>query len=242
MKSSSGRNAVPEAVQPEEMMSLPVMRNMSMSRSPHEIATYAKLEPTLLDSVASATGSQGRLSARPSSAPAARTKTERYRETGELRWPPTMAAELSPRSLPPAHAPITQLTQSTENLKQTLWIRSLRAQGVPLMDLMVATGGASGLTQLQKEWLEKPLPPGAQMPFCGATASKFTAVRTVQDPGHWIERPVSTGTLSLSHFGGNRYTWDQTPREVCNHIVPKEAASGQLFTGPASGKKAVWDW
>lgn len=241
-----GSNAIPAAVQFEDMISMPVKRNMSMCRVPPvEIETYLSSSALGLGGTPR---SQGRM--RPSSAPlGGRPKTERYREAGELRWPPLSPGIESYTQLE-ATSFKQVLPQSQENWRQELWMRSLRTEGVPLEEAVFAENGAAGLKELHQEWSCPPFSARAR-PYCGATASGKVALPTSQDPGDWVERPVSTGTLALSHYGGNRYKWDQSPRNVCDQNISKvteEGAVNRLSSslsgsfGIGTGTRSSWDW
>eukprot|EP00927_Polykrikos_kofoidii_P062291 TRINITY_DN57099_c0_g1_i1.p1 TRINITY_DN57099_c0_g1~~TRINITY_DN57099_c0_g1_i1.p1 ORF type:complete len:356 (-),score=32.98 TRINITY_DN57099_c0_g1_i1:96-1064(-) len=172
---------------------------------------------------------------RPSSAPSQRTfanhgrpptKTERWREAGETRWPepgssdgPLRTEETLPfrRTVPNA-----QLYYGN-----TLWVGSLRAKETALKDPMNLNDGGN-IKELVEEW--RPAVPYmhvpysgsiGQVPYSGATASGKVALKNAKDPRRWVGRPVATGKYALDHMEGTRYKWKREPRH-CVHDLPPE--------------------
>mmetsp|Transcript_73393 Transcript_73393/g.174877 ORF Transcript_73393/g.174877 Transcript_73393/m.174877 type:complete len:326 (+) Transcript_73393:117-1094(+) len=182
-------------------------------------------------------GGSPRTPQRPKSAPAHRVKTERWRETGAVRWPvpamvpaPQMPEEKDrmPFRLLLPHAPNTPW-------QEALWARSLRCHTVQLEDQIFANFGPYGLRELHED-ARKLAASGvssSQQPFGGATTGSRLAVRQSADMKDWVERPVSTGKLAQDHkYGGQRYVFNETPRKISE--VPKETLARNAFS-PCTG-------
>mmetsp|Transcript_6162 Transcript_6162/g.13516 ORF Transcript_6162/g.13516 Transcript_6162/m.13516 type:complete len:314 (-) Transcript_6162:150-1091(-) len=183
--------------------------------------TAAKCRPTRPGS-----GGSPRTPQRPKTAPANRVKTERWRETGAVRWPvpaadprtqPAEAVERMPFRLLLPHAPETLWHEA-------LWARSLRSATVHLEDQMFADFGPYGLRQMHQD-AQKLAARGVEprQQFGGMTTSARSA-RPQSSVKDWVERPVSTGRLAQDHkYGGRRYSFKKSPREVSQQ-TPSELA------------------
>mmetsp|Transcript_10484 Transcript_10484/g.18948 ORF Transcript_10484/g.18948 Transcript_10484/m.18948 type:complete len:314 (-) Transcript_10484:169-1110(-) len=163
-------------------------------------------------------GGSPRTPQRPRTAPANCVKTERWRETGAIRWPA------------PATEPPMQLTADSERMPfrlllphapetlwhEALWARSLRSATVRLEDQMFADFGPYGLRELHQDARKVAERGGrpASRQFGGMTASARSA-RAKPSMKDWVERPVSTGRLAQDHkYGGKRYTFSKSPRNI----------------------------
>jgi hypothetical protein len=51
-----------------------------------------------------------------------------------------------------------------------------------------------------------------KVPYSGSTSRAKAAIRQKKNAEAWIERPVSTGKVSLTHMGGKRYVFNNEPR------------------------------
>lgn len=185
-------------------------------------------------------GSGGAPLQRPTSAPAGgrrrQPKTERWRESGMTRWPKEsdkmpVASEASDGD------PLRRLLPSQQpDWTSELWKRSLRRPGVDIQDPVHHEVGQRGVRELHEEWRDlheewqtpRPYTPQAtaprrpqsaragsfrgSMPYAGATVNSKVALPRRHNIKAWVERPVSTGKMSLTHFGGRRYHFCQKPR------------------------------
>lgn len=170
---------------------------------------------------------------RPVSASGTGSKTERWREAGEVRWP----APVTPNKLieePLADAvPFRQTIEyCQDNWKNELWMRSLRQPGLPIQDPVFATPGGD-IKDMHEEWRDcTPMSPHA-VPYCGATAYGQVAAKTEAVPARWVERPVATGKYSLGHMDGVRYEFNTSPRFYQDPSSPHYV--GQSSTKAAQG-------
>lgn len=162
------------------------------------------------------------LSPRPLASPSPRsistgaTKTERWRETGIMRWPPAATGQnlrQEADSLPlRSYVPQMQPDWSAE-----LWTRSLRKPGV-LVQHPSCANHFTGLRDLHEDWLDVWPRSPREWPFSGSTASGRTALPLEHNPKRWVERPVATGKFALEHMDGKRYEWNTKPREVLQSV------------------------
>lgn len=150
------------------------------------------------------------LKRRPASARAG-GKTERWREGGEVRWPPPPTHEYK-RGPPQEVVPFHQTIENCQNKwHNELWMRSLRKVGVIIQDPVYATPGAD-VQQLHEEWRGCPLVSARTVAYSGATVSGRAAMEREINPSNWVERPVATGKYALTHFDGQRYKFNGQPR------------------------------
>lgn len=52
------------------------------------------------------------------------------------------------------------------------------------------------------------------VPFSGATSGGKVALPRKKNDKRWVERPVATGKMSLTHMGGQRYEFNTEPRNL----------------------------
>jgi len=160
---------------------------------------------------------------RPSSAHSGRRppKTERWRESGATRWPKE-SSKTRHSSDPSDGDPLRRGNPEQPNWTGELWIRSLRRPGMEIQDPAYHDVAQRGMRELHEEWQGRPAPRRPQsararpsrvkVPYGGSTAVGEVALPRKHDVKDWVERPVSTGKMSLKHFGGQRYTFNQEPR------------------------------
>lgn len=137
------------------------------------------------------------------------SKTERWRESGQVRWPPTTCG-------PDREAPeVVPVRRYNENMQQTwqgeLWTRSLRKPGVLMQHPTFAVCNI-GAKELHDEWGHVVPNSTRQWPFSGSTVPSSSTLPAKVDMKRWIERPVSTGKYAVDHMRGTRYQWDTAPR------------------------------
>ena len=147
-------------------------------------------------------------------------KTERWRESGEVRWPAMAvahpAAVFGAESLRPPHSGgvpfrrhVPEYTQA--NWTGDVWMRSLRMPGVQIQEPIYAMQGAN-MKDLHEEWQGVYPMSAREVPFSGSTSTGRTALLHDRDAHKWVERPVAVGKYALDHMHGNRYQWDmKTP-------------------------------
>lgn len=165
---------------------------------------------------------------RPSSAPAGRRppKTERWREAGMTRWPKE-SDKKHHASDPSDGDPLRRGVPEQPNWTGELWIRSLRRPGMEIQDPSFHDVAQRGMRELHEEWqgTQRPQSPrrpqsaraGSSrppVPYGGSTTVGKVAIPRKHNMQAWVERPVSTGKMSLKHFGGQRYTFSQEPRFI----------------------------
>eukprot|EP00929_Paragymnodinium_shiwhaense_P009591 TRINITY_DN1137_c0_g1_i7.p1 TRINITY_DN1137_c0_g1~~TRINITY_DN1137_c0_g1_i7.p1 ORF type:complete len:301 (+),score=34.64 TRINITY_DN1137_c0_g1_i7:74-904(+) len=175
---------------------------------------------------------------RPQSAPSAcsrhrvNPKTERWREGGQLRWPPLSSGEAVPDQ-----AESVPYRRAVPNQQQfwggNLWVGSLRERGVPIADPMYGAHGGN-IKELCEEW-QQPLPDqymwprhdawsGApSIPYSGSTVHGKVAIPRQHDGKKWVDRPVAVGRYSLDHMEGKRYEWNAKPRYCMTESKKEEA-------------------
>lgn len=174
-------------------------------------------------------GSGGAPLQRPSSAPSGRhrSKTERWRESGMRRWPKEADKISHTRTMHPGEVPDGDpLRRHIEVPQQPdwtgeLWVRSLRRPGVEIQDPAYHDVAQRGMRDLHEQWqVQTPRRPhsaragGSRFtrPYCGATATGKVALPRKHDSKDWVLRPVATGKMSMKHFEGKRYAFNQDPR------------------------------
>jgi len=175
------------------------------------------------------TGGGGAPMMRPSSAPAGRQppKTERWRESGIRRWPKE-SHKIHHASDTSEGDPLRRGQPNQPNWNGELWIRSLRRPGIEIQDPSYHDVAPRGMRELHEEWQSaRPhMPstprrphsaragygPRSPIPYSGSTAIGKAALPRKHDMKNWVERPVATGTMSLTHHGGKRYTFNQQGR------------------------------
>lgn len=146
-------------------------------------------------------------------------KLERWREAGEVRWPPKQGPARGPTQ---EVVPFRRVGESDQpNYTGQLWTRALRANGLAIQTLEFSQTGNS-VKQLQEEWLDrpKPSPPPCPArgeyvtaaPYNGATVTGRLAVKRPHDVSKWVEKPVAHGKYALDHMDGTRYMWNGPPR------------------------------
>jgi len=175
---------------------------------------------------------------RPTSAPVGRRpapKTERWRESGLTRWPKE-SAKTHHRSDPSDGDPLKRGPAKQPHCTGELWTRSLRRPGLEIQDPTFQDAAQRGVREMHEEWQEpRPMPAfpsrrphsaragssqrgicrtGPAVPYSGSTAIGEASLPRKHNVKDWIERPVATGTMSLTHHAGQRYTWDQKPRPL----------------------------
>lgn len=175
------------------------------------------------------TGGGGAPLQRPSSAPTGRRppKTERWRESGMTRWPKE-SGKIMHASEPSDGDPLRRGTPRQPNWTGELWIRSLRRPGMEIQDPAYHDVAQRGMRELHEEWQTPRAPPSpptrrphsaragyggrAPVPYSGSTAIGKASLPRKHDMKNWVERPVATGIMSLTHHAGQRYTFSQEPR------------------------------
>lgn len=177
-------------------------------------------------------------SANGAAAAAARAKTERWREAGQLRWPP-----------PPWEAKYAEAQSDTVPFRQAtsyhqgrwqneLWMRSLRKPGLLLQDPVFASPGAE-CKELHEEWRDCPPYTPRALAYSGATASGKVAIPNEKVPDRWVERPVAVGKYALDHMDGNRYKFDmKTPRLYTDEALQQRHEARSPSPRPMSGRKS----
>lgn len=174
-------------------------------------------------------GSGGAPLTRPSSAPAGRrpAKTERYRESGQRRWP-TEAKKIRPTVETSDGDPLRRyLPNNQPEWTGELWRRTLRRPGLEIQDPSYHWVAQRGIRDIHEEW-QQPRPPQKRrphsaragsssrnaMPYAGGTANWKVALpkSARKESTELLDKPLSTGKMSLTHFSGRRYTFSQEPR------------------------------
>lgn len=165
-------------------------------------------------------GAGGAPLSRPSSAPIGGrgrvSKTERWREAGLQRWPKEFD-KVQQMSDPSDGDPLRRKGSEQPTWCQELWIRSLRRPGLEIQDLVYDDAGQRGVRELHEEWTRM-RPVSARsiqetvVPYSGSTSRAHAAMPQKKNARAWVERPVSTGKVSLQHMGGKRYAFNKEPR------------------------------
>lgn len=178
------------------------------------------------------TGGGGAPLNRPSSAPAGRQppKTERWRESGMTRWP-RQSDKMHHASDTSDGDPLRRGPAEQPGWTGELWIRSLRRPGVEIQDPQYHDVAQRGMREMHEEWQAPgPMPPSrrrphsarggysltargnGQVPYSGSTAIGKVALPRKHDMKNWVERPVATGKMALTHLAGQRYGFSQATR------------------------------
>eukprot|EP00437_Effrenium_voratum_P010658 CAMPEP_0181429192 /NCGR_PEP_ID=MMETSP1110-20121109/17071_1 /TAXON_ID=174948 /ORGANISM="Symbiodinium sp., Strain CCMP421" /LENGTH=182 /DNA_ID=CAMNT_0023552449 /DNA_START=57 /DNA_END=602 /DNA_ORIENTATION=- len=129
-------------------------------------------------------------------------KTERWRETGLVRWPPISGGPDQRQA--PDMVPVRQYSKHMQPWQGELWARSLRKPGLMLQHPIFAESTV-GAKALHEEWGDVPPSSPRNWPYSGFTSARGS--RRTPDAKDWIERPVSTGKYALHHMDGSRYKW-----------------------------------
>lgn len=150
------------------------------------------------------------------------SKTERWRESGQVRWPPISAGAppVPPGGGGPEIVPVRQYNKNPQNWQVELWTRSLRKPGVLLQHPTFAAVSI-GAKELHEQWGHVMPLSRRQWPFSGSTVpgrGPCGPEASEADPKSWIERPVATGKYALDHMGGTRYKWNMTPRPCLKDV------------------------
>lgn len=165
---------------------------------------------------------------RPSSAPAGRraAKTERWRESGMTRWPKESDKTPHPTDTSDGDPLRRRMCSEQPNWNGELWKRSLRRHGMEIQDPAYHDVAQRGARDLHEEWQDVPRPPPRRpmsaragssrvpVPYCGSTTIGKVALPRKHNIKAWVERPVSTGIMSMKHFDGQRYSFRQEPRFI----------------------------
>lgn len=149
------------------------------------------------------------------------TKTERWREKGETRWPIDALEELQRQpnqferaeEVVPLHRGAPTQAAAGGKIYGELWLRSLRAaEGLNIRELgchnqnLNIAEVAKGFSPSGKGWT------GATNPRKSSEARPSTT--------DWIGRPVAVGRMAIGHMGGTRYEISPRPRPcVPNSMV-----------------------
>lgn len=138
------------------------------------------------------------------------SKTERWRESGQVRWPPVSegGSSVPPGGAGPEIAPLRQYKGPMQNWQVELWSRSLRKPGVLLQHPTFAACSI-GAKELHEQWGHVMPKSRRQWPFSGST---IPGAGPRGDMKSWIERPVASGKYALDHMKGTRYKWNTSPR------------------------------
>lgn len=162
---------------------------------------------------------------RPASAPSTRRppKTERWRESGLSRWPKE-SDKVKYANDPSDGDPLRRTLPKQPRWEGELWTRSLRRPGVQIQDPAFHDVAQRGMRELHEEWQAAPMPNRPQsaridktrpkLPYGGSTTTGKVAIPRRHNQEAWIEKPVSTGKMALSHFQGQRYAFRQEPRHL----------------------------
>ena len=86
-------------------------------------------------------------------APDWHSKTERWRETGTVRWPPAVSGP----ERPAPEVPLRQYRRNMQAWEGELWARSLRRQGAKARE---EWNLAPSTPRCDKEWIERPVATG----------------------------------------------------------------------------------
>lgn len=136
-------------------------------------------------------------------------KTERWRESGTLRWPPI--AEGEPAVERVEVTPLRQASKEPQTWQGEPWTRSLRKPGLFLQDPIFAESSI-GAKELHEEWGNVTPMSRREWPYSGFTTSGSCALPSPREATKWVEKPVASGRYALQHMGGTRYQWDTKPR------------------------------
>lgn len=159
-------------------------------------------------------------------------KTERWREGGQLRWPPVSNGESMPDQ--PESVPFRRTVPNPQEFwGGTMWVGSLRERGVPIQDPIYSSHGGN-VKELCEEWQQ---PVGddfgstrhcawsgdPSVPYSGSTCYGKVALSRQRDSKRWVDRPVAHGKYALDHMEGKRYVWSGKPRDVLYQTKKEEA-------------------
>lgn len=137
-------------------------------------------------------------------------KTEKWRERGTERWPPSAADELCKKP--------TQFTKSQEvvplqrmadeegqpNIHSELWTRSLRMPGLHIQE-HVGPQNQNAFTSAVKCMFN-------EQGFGWTGKTNLGKKKIAINPAAWVERPVAVGKYGTDHMQGSRYSFDLSPR------------------------------
>lgn len=226
----------------------PYMRDASRVSSPAYMPPQCRLVPEGNGGAPLSSARSCTPRSRPSSAPAGgrqarsgdswrgrEAKTERWRETGHVRWP--QRADEVVKAKPPSDGdPISRGVPEQPNWTGELWIRSLRRPG--LMELQEAARAYTnlGIETIQQEWASDPPPPWVDaVPYGGATTSAKTAIPHSKNNEQWVDKPVSTGKMALNHMNGQRYRFNMKSRGLDPDRKRPASARARKATFPRAG-------
>mmetsp|Transcript_73830 Transcript_73830/g.205317 ORF Transcript_73830/g.205317 Transcript_73830/m.205317 type:complete len:252 (+) Transcript_73830:76-831(+) len=156
-----------------------------------------------------------------------RFKTERWRESGEPRWPCHAKEEIQRRPFQFAKnegmVPLQRTTENPqEHIADEIWTRSLREESLIRQHIAPYNGNVA-TTSLSVTFDRK-----------GRGWTGSTNMRPLPDrppTREWVLRPVAVGNMSLDHMGGSRYEVRTTPRpcvpDSMHHVVVSPPASSK---------------
>lgn len=155
--------------------------------------------------------------ARPHSSPfSGKTKTERWREVGVVRWP--AISEGQELRKPSDGTPVRQFSNHMQNRWQgELWTRSLRKPGV-FVQHPIFGQTCTGAKDLHQDWADLMPQSAREWPYSGSTPSGKASIANPINVKLWVERPVATGKMALEHMEGKRYRWDTKERSCMTDI------------------------
>lgn len=172
-------------------------------------------------------GGDPRAGKRPASAPFDRRKsghktTEKWRETGMLRWPQHLEEELCrrPHQFEKAEETVPvrrSLPNAQPEWTSELWTRSLREKGVPLENQIFGQIGHHKIRSLHQDFVRRPV--YGRMGYSGETATGSYAIPRNKDTKLWIEKPVANGKMASEHMGGTRYKF-RNDRDASGSKMP----------------------
>jgi len=149
-------------------------------------------------------------------------KTEKWRETGEKRWPPMANEEMGKRPTQFAKSqevvPLQRRADEEQqpNVHSELWTRSLRMPGLHIAE-HVGPQNQNAFTSAVKCMFNE-----QGVGWTGKT--NLSRRKPKIDPSAWVEKPVAVGKYGAEHMQGSRYHFDLTPRPC----VPQSMAHAAM--------------
>lgn len=148
--------------------------------------------------------------------------TEKWRETGMLRWPQHLEEELyrRPHQFEKAEETVPvrrSLVNAQPEWTSELWTRSLREKGVPLENQIFGQIGHHKIRSLHQDFVRRPV--YGRMGYSGETATGSYAIPRSKDTKLWIEKPVANGKMASEHMGGTRYKF-RNDRDASGSKMP----------------------
>jgi hypothetical protein len=137
-------------------------------------------------------------------------KTEKWRERGVERWPPSAVDELGKRptqfSKSQEVVPLQRMAdeEGQPNIHSELWTRALRMPGLHIQE-HVGPQNQNAFTSAVKCMFNE-----HGVGWTGKT--NRGKKKLPNNPAAWVECPVAVGKYSTEHMGGSRYGFDLTPR------------------------------